>query len=92
MEKTLNYYLGPSIYIQILELFLKNPDAVLNLTEISKQIKKNPGSVYPILPKLVERRLLKTRTLGKATTLYSLNMDLEIVKEFIKFQNIITKR
>ena len=86
MENTLYYYLGPSLLIQILEVFLQNPDLHMNLTEVSNQIEKNPGSAYPVLPKLVERGLLNSRTLGKATTLYSLNQELEFVKDLIDFR------
>ncbi|MHA1409900.1 MAG: helix-turn-helix domain-containing protein [Candidatus Odinarchaeia archaeon] len=87
----MNQYLGPSIYLLILDLFLENPDNVFNLTEISKRLDKNPGSVHPVLPKLVERRLIKTQKLGKKTILYSLNKDNEFIKAFYKIMNELRK-
>ncbi len=83
MEYYLNHYLGPSIYLQILDLFLKNPDSLQNLTEISRRINKNPGSVYPIVPRLVEKGFLLKRKVGRASFVYSLNTDTEIVKIFL---------
>ncbi len=90
MKYSLNHFLGPSIYIQILDLFLENPDLLLNLTEISRRIDKNPGSVYPILPRLVEKGFLRKRKVGKASFVYSLNEDAEIVKIFIDLIKKIT--
>jgi len=91
LRSILNQYLGPSIYLLILDLFLENPDNVFNLTEISKRLDKNPGSVHPVLPKLVERRLIKTQKLGKKTILYSLNKDNEFIKAFYKIMNELRK-
>ncbi len=89
MKYYLNNLLGPSIYIQILDLFLENPDSLLNLTERSRRINKNPGSVYPILPRLVEKGFLIKRKVGKVSFVYSLNEDAEIVKIFLDlFKNI----
>jgi len=54
----LNELFGPSIRLLVLDLFLENPDRLMNLREVARLLGKNPGSVSRVLPRLVEDGLL----------------------------------
>ncbi len=82
MKGYLHKYLGPSIYLLILDLFLENPGEFYTLTEVSRRIGKKPGSVSPILPYLVEKELLNKKKVGKVSFVYYLNLDNQVVSIF----------
>lgn len=79
MSDQFSTLLGGSIYLRILGLFLENPDEMLTLSEISRRVMKNPGSIFPIIPRLVENGLLLQRKVGKVSSLYYLNKENEVV-------------
>jgi Fic family protein len=76
---------GPSIYLLVLDMFIENPDKMINLREISRLVNKNPGSVTRVLSKLVKNGFLKQVKIGKVTYVYSLNIENEKVKLLIEF-------
>jgi len=80
MGVMLNKIFGPSIYLLILDMFLENPEKIMNLREISRMINKNPGSVSRVISKLVKNGFLKQTKIGKVTYVYSLNIESERVK------------
>ena len=57
----------------------------MNLREISRIISKNPGSVSPILPRLVKRNFLTSTQIGTVSKVYSLNKSNEIVQHLLVF-------
>ena len=77
--------LGPSVFLKILDLFLEHPDEHMNMRAISRRIKKNPGSVHPILPKLVEKKILMAIQVSAVSYVYSLNKESEYVKILLEF-------
>jgi len=78
-------YFGPSIYLLVLDMFIENPDKIINLREISRLVNKNPGSVTRVLSKLVKNEFLKQIKIGKVSYVYSLNIENEKVKLLIEF-------
>ena len=78
MEK-LDELLGPSKYLAVLDLFLQNPEELMNLREIARRIKKNPGSIIHILPILVDRKYISLTRVGSKVVAYKLNRDNHIV-------------
>jgi predicted transcriptional regulator len=91
MGVMLNKIFGPSIYLLILDMFLENPEKIMNLREISRMINKNPGSVSRVISKLVKNGFLKQTKIGKVTYVYSLNIENEKVKLIIEFYNKLKK-
>ena len=81
----LNEIFGPSIHLVVLELFLHNPKAQMNLREIARRVDKNPGSVHRILPRLVELEFLDQEKIGKVTSVYRLNVDSKLVQLIMNF-------
>ena len=65
MEDHLNRLLGPSIFLLILDMMVDDPCQLMNLREIARRIDKNPGSVSPVTPLLVERGLVEDCKVGK---------------------------
>jgi len=76
---------GPSIYLLVLDMFIENPDKIINLREISRLVNKNPGSVTRVISKLVKNGFLKQVKIGKVSYVYSLNIENEKVKLLIEF-------
>jgi Fic family protein len=76
---------GPSIYLLVLDMFIENPDKMINLREISRLVNKNPGSVTRVISKLVKNGFLKQVKIGKVSYVYSLNIENEKVKLLIEF-------
>ena len=87
MEPILYDLLGPSIFLLILDMFLDNPNQWMNLREISRRVKKNPGSISPVIPKLVERGLLEACKIGKVSVAYKLNFASDSVQALITLRN-----
>lgn len=79
--------LGSSIYLKVLDLFLENPDRIMNLREIARMIGKNPGSISRILPKLIENEILKQIKVGKVSYVYTLNKENKKVILLLEFYN-----
>jgi len=81
----LNKLFGPSIYLLVLDMFIENPEKIVNLREISRLVNKNPGSVTRVMAKLVKNGFLKQTKIGKVSYVYSLNIESEKVKILIDF-------
>lgn len=92
MRRALYELLGPSIFLLTLDLFLENPDEMMNLREIARRIDKNPGSISPIMPRLLDRGLLIGTQVGKVSIVYRLNVKNEFVKDLMEFQGKIASR
>jgi DNA-binding IclR family transcriptional regulator len=75
MEEHLNELLGPSIFLLILDMMLGDPCQWMNLREIARRIDKNPGSVSPVMPGLVERGLVEDCKVGKVSVVYRLRTE-----------------
>ena len=80
-----NELFGPSIRLLVLDLFLENPESLMNLREIARRVNKNPGSVSRVMPRLVKEGFLKQHKVGKVIYAYSLNTENELVKLLIDF-------
>ncbi|MFA5364476.1 MAG: helix-turn-helix domain-containing protein [Candidatus Bathyarchaeia archaeon] len=78
--KTLDELLGPSKYLKVLDIFLQNPEELMNLREIARRLNKNPGSVTPILPVLVNKGYISHSKVGIKIVAYQLNKDNNIIK------------
>ena len=84
MPPTLSDALGPSIFLMILDLFLENPDDLMNMREISRRLDKNPGSVSPVIPKLLEKGYLTGTKVGKVSVAYGLDTSNETVRHLME--------
>ena len=87
--KNLDELLGPSKYLKTLDLFLQNPEEFMNLREIARRLDKNPGSVTPILPVLVDKNYITHTKIGTKIVAYKLNNDNKTIKQLQKLlQNL----
>ena len=86
MKPSLNDLLGPSIMLLVLDMLIDNPRQWMNLREIARRIDKNPGSVSPVMPELLERGLVTGCKVGKVSVVYQLNKDDPRVKALIEFK------
>jgi len=84
-----NKLFGPSINLLILDMFMENPDAYMNIREIARMVDKNPGSISRTVPQLVEQGLLEQVKVGKYINAYHLNTESEIVSLLIEFYSKI---
>lgn len=80
-----NKLFGPSIYLTVLDLFLKKQESMMNLREIARMVGKNPGSVSRVMPRLLEAGLVKQIRVGKKMYAYHLNKENETTKLIIEF-------
>ncbi len=80
----LNDLFGPSIRLQVLDLFLEHPNDMMNLREIARRIEKNPGSVSRVMHRLVNQEFLTQSKIGKVTHAYKLNTEGQIVSLIIE--------
>jgi DNA-binding IclR family transcriptional regulator len=76
----LDELLGPSKYLKTLDLFLQNPEELMNLREIARRLGKNPGSVTQILPVLVDKNYITHTKIGTKIVAYKLNNDNKTIK------------
>jgi len=83
--KKLNDLLGPSKYLIVLDLFLQNPEELMNLREIARRINKNPASVMKVLPIIVKRNYLTRTRIGAKVVAYKLNKENIIVRLLLEF-------
>ena len=91
VTSSLNDLLGPSIFLLILDMFLENPCQWMNLREIARRIDKNPGSVSPVIPNLVERGILDDCKVGKVSIVYHLNESNPEVKALQRLKQELNK-
>ncbi|MCD6369852.1 MAG: helix-turn-helix domain-containing protein [Thermoproteales archaeon] len=82
---------GKSLRILVIELFLCNPDSLFNLSEIARRLGKNPGSIYRILPYLVEYGIIEEVNVSHSRKAYRLKKDSPIVAELSNFYKKISK-
>ncbi len=87
VKPSINDLLGPSIMMLVLDMLIDNPNQWMNLREIARRIDKNPGSVSPVMPELLERGLVTGCKVGKVTVVYQLNTGNPKVKALIEFKN-----
>ena len=83
----LDELLGPSKYLKTLDLFLQNPEEMMNLREIARRLNKNPGSVTQTLPTLVNKNYITHTKIGTKIVAYKLNNDNKTVKQLQKLIN-----
>jgi len=84
--KKLDELLGPSKKLQVLDLFLQNPEEFMNLREIARRLDKNPGSITTVLPLLVDRNYITHTKIGTKVIAYKLNYDnktLQILQQLL---------
>ena len=91
MEDLLNKLLGPSIYLLILDLFLEYPCQWMNLREIARRVDKNPGSISPVISKLLERKIITDCKVGKVSVVYQLNNDNEKAQALMTLRETLKK-
>ena len=80
-----NELFGPSIRLLVLDLFLENPERLMNLKEIARIVEKNLGSVSRVIPRLLKDGFLEQHKIGKVIYAYRLNTKNELVKLLIDF-------
>lgn len=85
MRFMFNEVFGPSIYLMILDVFLDNPDQLMNLREIARNIDKNPGSVSRVVPRLVDENYIEQISVGNMYV-YRLSENSKVVKIFQEFK------
>lgn len=86
MKSSINDLLGPSIMMLVLDMLIDNPRQWMNLREIARRIDKNPGSVSPVMPELLERGLVTGCKVGKVSVVYQLDRNNPKVKALIEFK------
>ena len=86
VKPTINDLLGPSIMLLVLDMLIDNPNQWMNLREIARRIDKNPGSVSPVMPGLLERGLVTGCKVGKVSIVYQLKRSNPQVKALIDFK------
>lgn len=91
MEEILNKLLGPSIFLLVLDMFLDNPRQWMNLREVARRIEKNPGSISPVMPTLLERGLVTGCKVGKVSIVYQLKYANETVQALMKLRNTLKR-
>jgi len=91
VKEVLNELLGPSIFLLALDMFLDNPRQWMNLREVARRIDKNPGSVSPVIPSLVEKGLVESCKVGKVSVVYRLNHRSEKVQALMTLKNTLSE-
>lgn len=91
MWKMLNELFGPSLHLEVLDMFLDNSDDQMNLREIARRVEKNPGSIYRVLPTLIENEFIEQISVSQSSSVYRLNKDEKVVKLIIEFNDNIKK-
>ena len=89
--KKLDELLGPSKKLQVLDLFLQNPEEFMNLREIARRLDKNPGSITTVLPVLVDRDYITHTKVGTKVIAYKLNSDNKTIQLLQQLLNKITE-
>jgi DNA-binding IclR family transcriptional regulator len=83
----LDQLLGPSKYLKVLDLFLENPNDLMNLREIARRLNKNPGSITQVLPALVNKNYLTHTNVGAKIIAYQLNKENQTIKHLQELLN-----
>jgi predicted transcriptional regulator len=91
MKDLLNELLGPSIFLLVLDMLLEYPHQWMNLREIARRVDKNPGSISPVIPTLLERGFIKDCKVGKVSVVYQLNYENEKVRALMVLRNTLKK-
>ena len=86
MSDDLNNLLGPSLYLLVLDMLLESKGQWMNLREIARRVDKNPGSISPVLPNLVERGLLQECKVGKVSHVYQLYWNKPEVQALLRLK------
>ena len=81
---TLDELLGPSKYLRTLDLFLQNPEEMMNLREVARRLNKNPGSLTKVLLVLLNKDYITHTKIGTKIVAYKLNTDNKIIKQLQK--------
>jgi len=61
----------------------------MNLREIARRVDKNPGSISPVMPTLLERGLVTGCKVGKVSVVYQINESNKIVQFLNELRNKI---
>jgi len=91
MDDLLNELLGPSIFLLVLDMLIENPDQWMNLREIARRVNKNPGSISPVMPTLLERGFITDCKVGKVSVVYRLNSTNKKVQALMALRNTLKK-
>jgi len=91
MEGIISNLLGPSNFLLVLDLFLECPCQWMNLREIARRVGKNPGSISPVMSKLVERGLILDCKVGIASTVYQLNFKDKNIQALLTLRETLKK-
>jgi DNA-binding IclR family transcriptional regulator len=91
MEDLLNELLGPSIFLLVLDMFLEYPNQWMNLREIARRVDKNPGSISPVIPTLVEKGLIRDCKVGKCRVVYRLDNTSKDVQALMTLRKTLKK-
>jgi DNA-binding IclR family transcriptional regulator len=91
MEDLLNELLGPSIFLLVLDMFLEYPNQWMNLREIARRVDKNPGSISPVVPTLVEKGLIQDCKVGKVSVVYRLDNASKNVQALMTLRKTLKK-
>jgi len=91
MKDVLNELLGPCIFLLVLDLFLEYPSQWMNLREIARRVNKNPGSISPVITKLLEKGLITDCKVGKVSVVYQLNSTNEKVQALMTLRETLKK-
>jgi len=91
MKDLLNELLGPSIFLLVLDMFIEYPHQWMNLREIARRVDKNPGSISPVIPTLLERGFVTDCKVGKVSVVYQLNYANKKVQALMTFRKTLKK-
>ena len=91
MKDLLNELLGPSIFLLVLDMFLEYPNQWMNLREIARRVDKNPGSISPVVPTLVEKGLIQDCKVGKVSVVYRLDNTSKNVQALMTLRKTLKK-
>ena len=82
---TFNELFGPSIYLLVLDVFLENPEELMNVREVARRINRNPGSVSRVLPRLLNKSYVTCTQIGAKIVAYKLNQGNTVVQLLLEF-------
>jgi len=88
---TFNELFGPSIYLLALDLFLENPEDLMNVREVARRINRNPGSVSRVLPRLLNKGYVTCTRIGAKIVAYKLNQGNKVVQLLLEFSEKFKK-
>ncbi|RLE66056.1 MAG: hypothetical protein DRJ38_02585 [Thermoprotei archaeon] len=74
-----------TLYMEVLETFLENPSTVMSISEISRKLNKNVGSIFRIIPELKKRNIVEELQVSPKRYAYRLNLDDPMVVRLYEF-------